>query len=165
MVKDDLFGSFTTGAASDIQSATHLARKMVCEWGMSEKLGPLQFGKKQELVFLGREIAEQKDYSERTAEIIDDEVHALVQGAYDRAKKLLSDNMDKLHALAGALLEREILDRDDIEKILSGKPISPEPVEDPTPEPEPKTIEPAAASEPAPRTPPLRNPAPGGATT
>jgi cell division protease FtsH len=159
-----IFGSFTTGAASDIQSATHLARKMVCEWGMSEKLGPLQFGKKQELVFLGREIAEQKDYSERTAETIDDEVHSLVQGAYDRAKKLLSDNIDKLHALAGALLEREILDRDDIENILSGRPMAPMPVDDPLPEPGLKPAEPINVSETSARAPSLSKPAPGGAT-
>jgi cell division protease FtsH len=131
---------------------------------MSEKLGPLQFGKKQELVFLGREIAEQKDYSERTAETIDDEVHSLVQGAYDRAKKLLSDNIDKLHALAGALLEREILDRDDIENILSGRPMAPMPVDDPLPEPGLKPAEPINVSETSARAPSLSKPAPGGAT-
>ena len=116
-----IFGKITNGAASDIQTATALARKMVCEWGMSDRLGPLQFGKKQELIFLGREITEQKDYSERTAEIIDEEVHALVQGAYDRARGLLSQNIDRLHALAAALLEHEILDREEIDRILHGE--------------------------------------------
>jgi dihydropteroate synthase len=88
---------------------------------MSDRLGPLQFGKKQDLIFLGREITEQKDYSERTAEVIDEEVHAIVQGAYDKARRILEDNLDKLHALAGALLEREILDRDEIDAILKGE--------------------------------------------
>ncbi|NNC73112.1 MAG: M48 family metalloprotease, partial [Sphingomonadaceae bacterium] len=87
--------------------------------GMSDRLGPLQFGKKQEMIFLGREISEQKDYSERTAEAIDEEVHSLVQGAYDHANKLLEENIDRLHALAGALLDREILDRDEIEGVMA----------------------------------------------
>jgi cell division protease FtsH len=121
------FGKITNGAASDIQSATNLARKMVCEWGMSDRLGPLQFGKKQDLIFLGREISEQKDYSERTAEAIDEEVHNMVQGAYDRARKLLEENIDRLHALAGALLEHEILDREEINKVLRGEPLGPTP--------------------------------------
>ncbi len=120
-----IFGKITNGAASDIQTATHLARKMVCEWGMSDRLGPLQFGKKQDLIFLGREISEQKDYSERTAEIIDEEVHGLVQGSYDRARGLLEQNIDRLHALAAALLEREILDRDEIDRIMNGEALSP----------------------------------------
>ena len=115
-----IFSRITNGAASDIQSATALARKMVCEWGMSERLGPLQFGKKQDLIFLGREIHEQKDYSERTAEAIDEEVRTLVQGSYDRARGILGENVDKLHALAGALLEQEILDRTEIERVLTG---------------------------------------------
>jgi len=116
-----IFGRITNGARNDIQVATNLAHKMVCEWGMSDKLGPLQFGKKQDLIFLGREISEQKDYSEKTAEVIDAEVHLLVQGCYDNAHKILSENIDKLHALAGALLEREILDREEIDRILNGK--------------------------------------------
>ncbi len=134
-----IFGKITNGAASDIQSATHLARKMVCEWGMSDRLGPLQFGKKQDLIFLGREITEQKDYSERTAEIIDEEVHAIVQGAYDHARTILQANINKLHALAGALLEREILDREEIDEILTG---------DGTPR-VPRATEPAPLPEPA----------------
>ena len=101
-----IFGRITNGAANDIQRATHLARMMVCEWGMSEKLGPLQFGKKDDMVFLGREISQQKDYSERTAEMIDDEVHRLVSGAYDQAMQILTEHNDNLHALAQALLER-----------------------------------------------------------
>jgi cell division protease FtsH len=120
-----IFGRITNGARNDIQVATNLARKMVCEWGMSDKLGPLQFGKKQDLIFLGREISEQKDYSEKTAEVIDAEVHRLVQGCYDQARKVLGENNDRLHALAGALLEREILDKEEIDKILNGQPLPP----------------------------------------
>ncbi len=153
--EDLIFHKITNGAASDIQSATALARKMVCEWGMSERLGPLQFGKKQELIFLGREITEQKDYSERTAEIIDEEVHDLVQGAYDRARTLLEQNMDKLHALAGALLEREILDRDEIDRIMKGETLGP-PREPPAPAAE---IAPAGIDE---RREKQRDPALGG---
>jgi cell division protease FtsH len=125
-----IFTKITNGAASDIQSATGLARKMVCEWGMSERLGPLQFGKKEDLIFLGREISERKDYSERTAEIIDEEVHGLVQGAYDRARTILKENLDKLHALAAALLEREILDREEISKVMDGERLGPLPRDD-----------------------------------
>jgi cell division protease FtsH len=159
-----IFGSFTTGAADDIQRATALARKMVCEWGMSEKLGPLQFGKKQELIFLGREITEQKDYSERTAEAIDEEVHALVQGAYDKARALLDQNVDKLHALAGALLEREILDREEIDDILAGKELTPKGGEPPETEPAPSERAPAVEKPEPSRDPamgPVPRPAPG----
>ncbi|MDM7914331.1 MAG: AAA family ATPase, partial [Candidatus Eisenbacteria bacterium] len=157
-----IFGKITNGAAQDIQSATHLARKMVCEWGMSDRLGPLQFGKKQDMIFLGREISEQKDYSERTAEIIDEEVHSLVQGAYDRALKLLTDNLDRLHALAGALLEREILDREEIDKILKGERLSPPPQEPTVPVEEGATA-PAAGRREArePSLGPVPRPAPG----
>ncbi len=115
----------TTGAQDDIRRATVIARRMVCEWGMSEKLGPLNFGGKDELVFLGREISHSRDYSENTAILIDEEVRALVEGADNRAKKLLSDNVDKLHAIALALLEREVLDGEEIEKLLRGETLEP----------------------------------------
>ncbi len=117
-----VFGKITNGAASDIQAVTTLARKMVCEWGMSDKLGPLQFGKREELIFLGREISQQKDYSEKTAESIDEEVHSLVAGAYERALAVLRSNLDKLHLMAQNLLEREILDRNDIARLLGEEP-------------------------------------------
>lgn len=97
----------TTGAGNDLERATDLARKMVTEWGMSEKLGPLTFGKKDEQIFLGREIAKHKDYSEKTAVDIDEEIKRIVTGAYERARKILEDNYDLLDALAHALLERE----------------------------------------------------------
>ncbi|HMK57390.1 MAG TPA: ATP-dependent zinc metalloprotease FtsH [Dissulfurispiraceae bacterium] len=108
----------TTGAGNDIERATDLARKMVTEWGMSERLGPLTFGKKDEQIFLGREIARHKDYSEKTAEEIDDEVKRIVMNAYENAKKLLSDNGDLLDALARTLLERETIDGPDLDKII-----------------------------------------------
>jgi len=115
----------TNGAANDINTVTEIARKMVCEWGMSEKLGPISFGKKEELVFLGREIAQHKDYSEKTAVAIDAEIKAIVEGAQASARKLLEENLDKLHELANALLEREILDGEEIDKILKGEKLEP----------------------------------------
>src|SRR5439155_16941052 len=89
-----IFNHLTTGASNDLERATGLARKMVCELGMSEDLGPLTFGKKEEMVFLGREISSHKDYSEQTAELIDKEVRAIVEAAYNRALGLLRDNPD-----------------------------------------------------------------------
>ena len=120
-----VFKHFTTGAANDIERATALARKMVCELGMSESLGPLTFGKKEEMVFLGREIASHKDYSEHTAERIDDEVRALVDGAYRQSVSLLEQNLDKLHQLAATLLEREVLDGDEMNRLLHGEKLAP----------------------------------------
>src|SRR3989442_15592797 len=105
----------TTGAQDDIRRATNIARRMVCEWGMSERLGPLTFGTKEEFVFLGREISQHRDYSEKTAIMIDEEVRSLVDGAYNHARQLLMDNLDKLHLLALALLEREVLDGEEVE--------------------------------------------------
>jgi cell division protease FtsH len=108
----------TTGAGNDLERATELARKMVTEWGMSEKLGPLTFGKKDEQIFLGREIAKHKDYSEKTAVDIDEEIKRIVTDAYERAKKILKDNYDLLDALAHALLERETIEGHDIDKLI-----------------------------------------------
>ncbi|UCE20525.1 MAG: ATP-dependent zinc metalloprotease FtsH [Gemmatimonadota bacterium] len=114
----------TTGAGNDIEQATELARKMVCDWGMSESLGPITFGKKEEEIFLGREIAKHRDYSERTAVLIDEEVRRLVEGAEKRAENILRNNVDKLHTLSQALLQREILDGDQIDKIIKGEKLS-----------------------------------------
>ncbi|HVN97230.1 MAG TPA: ATP-dependent zinc metalloprotease FtsH [Syntrophorhabdaceae bacterium] len=108
----------TTGAGNDIERATKLARKMICEWGMSDRLGPLNYGKDEEHVFLGREIAKHRDFSERTAEDIDGELKNLVHGCYERAKGLLSSNIDSLHAIANALLEKETLDGQEIDTII-----------------------------------------------
>ena len=108
----------TTGAGNDIERATELARKMVTEWGMSRKLGPLAFGKKEEQIFLGGEIARHKDYSEKTAEDIDEEVRGIVTNAYVTAKKILEENLDLLEALAQSLLENETVDAQDIDAII-----------------------------------------------
>ncbi len=108
----------TTGAGNDLERATELARKMVTEWGMSDKLGPLTFGKKDEQIFLGREIARHKDYSEKTAIDIDEEVKRIVIEAYAVSKNLLSENRDTLEALTKALLERETMDVTDIDILI-----------------------------------------------
>jgi len=114
----------TTGAGNDIERATDLARKMVCEWGMSE-LGPLSFGKKEEQIFLGREIAQHRDYSEDTAIKIDEQVKKLVQMGYDRARKVIEDKSDALVRVAEALLEREVLDGHEVKQIIDGIPLAP----------------------------------------
>jgi cell division protease FtsH len=108
----------TTGAGNDIERATNLARKMVTEWGMSEKLGPLTFGKKEEQIFLGREIAQHKDYSEKTAVEIDEEVKKIVTEAYYSAKSLLTKNHDLLEVFAKALLEKETMDGTEIDSLI-----------------------------------------------
>jgi cell division protease FtsH len=116
-----VFNQFTTGAGGDIEDATRWARSMVCEWGMSERLGPVTFGKKEEEIFLGREIAKHRDYSEETAILIDEEVKRIVEAQERRAEAILRANSDKLHRLAKALLEREILDSLEIDEILRMK--------------------------------------------
>jgi len=110
----------TTGAGNDIDRASDVARKMVCDYAMSEDLGPLTFGKNDEQIFLGREIAQHRDYSEMTAQRIDDEVRKIVTGSYDKARQLLSDNLEKLHSVAKALLERETLNKEDLDEIMRG---------------------------------------------
>lgn len=115
-----VFGQITTGAGNDIERATDLARKMVCEWGMSERLGPLTFGKREEMIFLGREIAQHQDYSEQTAVEIDREVKQIVMTNYDKSKALIIERIGVLHALAKALLETEVLDGLQIDAIVNG---------------------------------------------
>src|SRR5690348_5973844 len=116
----------STGAGNDIERATDMARKMVCEWGMSE-LGPLTFGKKEEQIFLGREIAQHRDYSEDTAIKIDAEVQKLVGNGYRAAKEILSSNRDTLEKMARALIEREVLDANEIKLLVDGKELPPVP--------------------------------------
>jgi cell division protease FtsH len=111
----------TTGAGNDIERASDLARKMVCDYGMNEGLGPLTFGKSEEQIFLGREISQHRDYSELTAQKIDDEVRNIVTNAYEKTSKLIKDNVDTLHTMAKALLEKETLDSKDIDKIMGIK--------------------------------------------
>jgi cell division protease FtsH len=115
----------TTGSAQDIDYATEIARRMVCEWGMSDVLGPVTFGKEERHVFLGREMARQKEYSEATAVLIDQEIRGLIEWAMDRARKLLSENVDKLHLLADALLKRETLTGSELDQLLGGAPPEP----------------------------------------
>ena len=134
-------GSVTTGAGNDLERATELARRMVCEWGMSDAMGPLAFGKKQEQIFLGREIAQHQDYSEDTAVHIDQEVKKFVTDNYTRAQKVLLEHKQKVVELADALLVRETLDGEQVRRIAAGLPLEEfVPAADPTPVPpaEPK---------------------------
>ena len=115
-----IFGELTTGGGNDIEVASEVARKMVCEWGMSKVMGPLTFGKKEQEIFLGREIAQHRDYSELTAQKIDEEVTKIVTEAEKVVMKLLKNNIDKLHSLAKVLLEYETINGADIDDILAG---------------------------------------------
>lgn len=120
-----VFNEYTTGASNDIERASDIARKMVTEFGMSEKLGPLKYGQKQEEVFIGKEMSQHKNYSESTQILIDDEVRKIVSQGLDTAEKILSDNIDKLHRLSLVLLEREILDAEEIDMVLRGEQLPP----------------------------------------
>jgi len=132
-IAEELFlNVMSTGAGNDIERATDMARKMVCEWGMSD-LGPMTFGKKEEQIFLGREIAQHRDYSEDTAIKIDQEVRKLVNKGYTTAKQILSDNRDALERIARALIEREVLDANEIKMVVEGQelpPVQPPPSKD-----------------------------------
>jgi len=114
-------GGITTGAGNDLERSTELARKMVCEWGMSDAMGPLTFGKKEEQIFLGREIAQHQDYSEDTAVRIDQEIKKLVTDNYNRARQVLEERRDVLEKIAQELLNREILDADQVRRIVAGE--------------------------------------------
>src|SRR3989475_685508 len=148
-------GHITTGAGNDIERATELARNMVCEWGMSE-LGPLAYGKKEEAIFLGREIAQHRDYSEDTAIRIDQEVKKIVSAAYETARNILLGSREALERIAHALLEREVLDAIEIKLLMEGK-VLPEKVR-PAP-PSPPQAVPGTEPKPSPR--PELRPAPG----
>ena len=114
-----VLNQMTTGAGNDIERATELARKMVCEWGMSDEMGPMSFGRKEEQIFLGREIAQHRDYSEETARRIDSEIKRLVTGAHARALDLLNRHLDTLHKVAKTLLEKETLDAREMDELVS----------------------------------------------
>ncbi len=120
-----VFNKLTTGAGNDIERATALSRKMVCEWGMSDVLGPLNYGQKEEELFLGREITRSKNYSEATAVAIDQEIKRIVDTCMQRAEELINSNIDKLHSIATALLEREILDGNEIDILIRGEYLPP----------------------------------------
>jgi cell division protease FtsH len=120
-----VFNSITTGAGNDIERATAMARRMVCEWGMSEEFGPMALGKKDDEVFLGRDMAHIKDYSDETAKLIDLEVKRILGDAYDRAKTILQDNLELLHSLSLALVDRETLTGEEVIKIINGETLAP----------------------------------------
>jgi cell division protease FtsH len=122
VAEEIVMGSITTGAGNDIEQATDMARRMVCEWGMSD-LGPLAFGKTEEQIFLGREIAQHRDFSEDTAIRIDREVRRIVQSGYDRAKTILQDSRTHLVKIAEALLDREVLDANEVRLLIEGQPL------------------------------------------
>jgi cell division protease FtsH len=120
-----VFSEITTGAGNDLSKATEMVQKMVCEFGMSERLGPMTFRKKEEELFLGKDIGRDRQYSEQTAVVIDAEVTMFIHEAHERAKKILSDNRKKLDGLASALVEREILNGEEIDDVIAGKELKP----------------------------------------
>jgi cell division protease FtsH len=128
-------GGITTGAQNDIERATGMARRMVCEWGMSEALGPLQYGQKEEPIFIGKEIARHKDYSEKTSQLIDSEIKRIVNDAFENAKKILLANKSTLDKLARSLLQKEVLDRKEIEDIVGIRKRPPAKKKPPAPKP------------------------------
>ena len=135
VAEEIIFGDdkVTTGASSDISMATNTARKMVTEWGMSDKLGPLRYVSDQEEVFLGHSVAQSKNMSDETAALVDSEIRRIVEGGYERARDVLTENLDDLHTLAKALLEYEMLTGDEIKALLRGEAIVREDSEDDDP--------------------------------
>jgi cell division protease FtsH len=142
----------TTGAANDIQKATTLARRYVAQWGLSEAIGPVLVGDNEQEVFLGRELSHRREVSEKTAQLVDAEVSRLLTESYNRAKQTLTDNMELLHAIAGALLERETLTAEDIEILVRGEKLPPRKTPAPT---APAPVAPTAVPQPKPVKPPL----------
>jgi cell division protease FtsH len=118
VAEDLVFGRISTGATDDIKQATDLARKMVCVWGMSDELGPLSYSQDKEHIFLGREIAQHRDYSEETARKIDEEIERLIGKSCDRARKILNENIDILHKLAELLLEKETITGKELDDLI-----------------------------------------------
>ncbi|HET9481526.1 MAG TPA: ATP-dependent zinc metalloprotease FtsH [Candidatus Polarisedimenticolia bacterium] len=125
LAEEIFLNTMTTGAGNDIEMATELARKMVCEWGMSSNMGPLTFGKKEEQIFLGKELAQHKDYSESTAIMIDREVKRIITEGYERAKQIVLNNKEPLQRIAEALLEREVLDAEEVARLVRGEELEP----------------------------------------
>ena len=147
-----IYNEMTTGASQDMKQATDLSRKMVTVYGMSDKMGPRTFGQKEEMIFLGREISEQRDYSEKTALQIDSEVNKLIEEAHQLATKILTENKERLTHVAQALIARETLEGVELEAAFNGEPVtaaapaansnpvsSPPPVSSPAPAPKPTT--------------------------
>lgn len=125
----------TTGAGNDLERVTEVARRMVCEWGMSEKMGPLTFGRKEEQIFIGREIAQHEDYSESTAVCIDEETKRIVMQNYERGRSMLTEHRSVLVGIAEELLVREVLDGEQVKRVAAGQPLD-----------EPVTVAPAASA-------------------
>jgi cell division protease FtsH len=122
VVEGEIFGEVTTGATSDLRRATSLARSLITDYGMSDHLGPRTYGAKDEMIFLGREIHEQRDYSERIAEKIDDEISGLIKQGEDKAKEIIRDHQEALEKVTAALLEKETIEKDEFEKLVGPKP-------------------------------------------
>ncbi|MGB9680906.1 MAG: cell division protein FtsH, partial [Minisyncoccia bacterium] len=116
--EEKIFAEATTGAANDLRQATEIAKKLVTDFGMSEVLGPRTFGEREELIFLGREITEQRDYSEKTAQIIDEEVSKFVNLCYNKAKEIIEKKENYLHKIAKTLLEKETIEKEEFEKLF-----------------------------------------------
>ncbi len=148
----------TTGAAQDIQQATEMARRMVTQFGMSDAVGPIAIGDREQEIFLGREIVQRREISERTAELVDAEVKRILGAAYERAREIITARRDVLDRLAQALLERETLDHGDVDLVVAGKPLPPQaPSPAPTPTPAPDA---GARGKPQSARPVLGNPPP-----
>jgi len=139
-----VFNEVTTGASNDLEKVTEIARSMVTRWGMSEKLGPLVYGKKEELVFLGKELGEQRDYSESIAQEIDGEVRRIVAEAHETATKALNENRERLDRIAAALIEVESLDQSDFEAMWNGEELPKRDRSNGTPAPKPSRPSPEA---------------------
>jgi cell division protease FtsH len=135
IAEETTFNQITTGAQNDIEQATEMARKMVCEWGMSEALGPLTYGKKEEQIFLGKEFNRHQDYSEATALKIDAEIKRIVSEQYERATRILTEHRDALVRVADALLEHEVLDALQLKQLIAGEPLTLKPASKPIPPP------------------------------
>ena len=135
VAEEIVFGAekVTTGAGNDIERATALARRMVTQFGMSERIGPLAVGDKEQEIFLGREFAQRREISERTAQMVDDEVKRLIDEAYARATEILNGNRELLDRIATALLERETIDREDLDRLVKDLPLPPRSLPPPTP--------------------------------
>jgi cell division protease FtsH len=149
-----VFHEVTTGAANDLEKVTRSAKKMIMRWGMSEKLGPRVLGRDSDMPFLGREMGAEPDYSDEVAKEIDDEIRRVIEEAHDKATRVLREHADELHRLAGILMERETIDKDQFERLLAGEPeesvFAEEEQPTPAPAPEPEAKE-KPALKPSPR--------------
>jgi cell division protease FtsH len=146
VAEEIVFGDITAGASNDIKRATEIARRMVCEWGMSDKLSPRVYGQREETLFLGREVSRQVDYSDETANLIDSEIYAFISRAKSEAKLILSEHREALDKLAEALLKYETLEGSEVKDIIEGRELEREKT-DPEPEAKPEPEEPESGGE------------------